>query len=319
MFNKIYSVIMMMAIIPPVSKDDLEKELTREKFIRVTNKGQNIIYDFAANEAPMLMREVGRLRELSFRAAGGGTGLELDIDEYDLAEVPYRQLIVWDPKNKEILGGYRYIIGKNVRLNGAGEPILATTKMFHFSEKFINEYLPNTVELGRSFVQPQYQSSKAGSKGLYALDNLWDGLGALVVDNPEIHFFFGKVTMYTHFNREARDLILSFMNKYFEDKDKLVYPHEPVKIALTKADLEVIFPGPTFVEDYKVLVKMVRELGENIPPLVNAYMNLSPSMRSFGTAINTHFGDVEETGIIIKIEELYKDKTDRHFLTYSKE
>lgn len=309
----------MMAIIPPVAKEDLEKELTRDKFIRVTNKGQNIIYDFSAQEAPMLMREVGRLRELSFRAAGGGTGLEVDIDEYDTAEVPYRQLIVWDPKNKEILGGYRYIIGKNLKLNELGEPILATTKMFHFSEKFIKEYLPNTVELGRSFVQPQYQSSKAGAKGLYALDNLWDGLGALVIDNPEIHFFFGKVTMYTHFNREARDLILSFMNKYFEDKETLVYPHEPVKISLTKADLDIIFPGPTFVEDYKVLVKMVRELGENIPPLVNAYMTLSPSMRSFGTAINTHFGDVEETGIIIKIEELYKDKTDRHFLTYNKE
>ena len=306
-------------IIEPVDKKLILAELTPERFVRHTNNANNELYIFTAKDSPNLMREVGRLRELSFRAAGGGTGLELDIDEYDTAEVPYRQLIVWDPKNKEILGGYRYIIGKNLKLNERGEPILATTKMFHFSVKFIKEYLPNTVELGRSFVQPQYQSSKAGAKGLYALDNLWDGLGALVIDNPEIHFFFGKVTMYTHFNREARDLILSFMNKYFEDKEKLVYPHEPVKIALTKADLDKIFPGPTFVEDYKVLVKMVRELGENIPPLVNAYMTLSPSMRSFGTAINTHFGDVEETGIIIKIEELYKDKTDRHFLTYNKE
>ncbi len=310
---------MMMPIIPPVSKEDLEKELTRDKFIRVTNKGQNIIYDFAAVEAPMLMQEVGRLRELSFRAAGGGTGLEIDIDEYDTAEFPYRQLIVWDPKNKEILGGYRYIIGNNLSFDANGVPILATTKMFHFSDKFIKEYLPQTIELGRSFVQPQYQSSKAGTKGLYALDNLWDGLGALVIDNPEIKYFFGKVTMYTHFNRVARDLILSFMHKYFEDKEKLVFPYEPVKIDFTKDDLKEIFPGPTFVEDYKVLVKRVRENGENIPPLVNAYMTLSPSMRSFGTAINTHFGDVEETGIIIKIDELYKDKTDRHVLTYSKD
>ena len=309
---------MMMPIIPPISKDELEKELTRDKFVRVTNKGQNIIYDFIAKDAPALMREVGRLRELSFRAAGGGTGLDIDIDEYDTSEKPYRQLIVWDPANKEILGGYRYIIGNNLAMDDNGMPILATTKMFHFSEKFIKEYLPQTIELGRSFVQPQYQSSKAGSKGLYALDNLWDGLGALVIDNPNVKYFFGKVTMYTHFNRMARDLILSFMNKYFEDKDRLVFPYEPVKLDITKEELDEIFTGPTFVEDYKVLVRRVRENGENIPPLVNAYMTLSPSMRFFGTAVNTHFGDVEETGIIITIKELYKEKTDRHVLTYSK-
>ncbi len=309
---------MMMPIIPPILTSELEKELTREKFVRVTNKGQNIIYDFAANEAPLLMREVGRLRELTFRSAGGGTGLEVDIDEYDVSDHPYRQLIVWDPIDKKILGGYRYIIGDKVKIGSNGVPELATTEMFHFSETFIKEYLPYTIELGRSFVQPQYQSSKAGAKALYALDNLWDGLGALVIENPSIKYFFGKVTMYTHFNRTARDLILSFMNKYFEDKERLVYPYEPVQIGLTENELKQIFVGPDFVDDYKVLVKRVRDFGENIPPLVNAYMTLSPSMRSFGTAINTHFGDVEETGIIITIKELYKDKTDRHMNTYNR-
>ncbi|MBP8849797.1 MAG: GNAT family N-acetyltransferase [Breznakibacter sp.] len=308
----------MMPIIPPILTSELEKELTREKFVRVTNKGQNIIYDFAANEAPLLMREVGRLRELTFRSAGGGTGLEVDIDEYDVSDHPYRQLIVWDPIDKEILGGYRYIIGDKVKIGSNGVPELATTEMFHFSETFIKEYLPYTIELGRSFVQPQYQSSKAGAKALYALDNLWDGLGALVIENPSIKYFFGKVTMYTHFNRTARDLILSFMNKYFEDKERLVYPYEPVQIGLTENELKQIFVDPDFVDDYKVLVKRVRDFGENIPPLVNAYMTLSPSMRSFGTAINTHFGDVEETGIIITIKELYKDKTDRHMNTYNR-
>ena len=309
---------MMMPIIPPILTSELEKELTREKFVRVTNKGQNIIYDFAGNEAPLLMREVGRLRELTFRSAGGGTGLEVDIDEYDVSDHPYRQLIVWDPIDKEILGGYRCIIGDKVKIGSNGVPELATTEMFHFSETFIKEYLPYTIELGRSFVQPQYQWSKAGAKALYALDNLWDGLGALVIENPSIKYFFGKVTMYTHFNRTARDLILSFMNKYFEDKERLVYPYEPVQIGLTENELKQIFVGPDFVDDYKVLVKRVRDFGENIPPLVNAYMTLSPSMRSFGTAINTHFGDVEETGIIITIKELYKDKTDRHMNTYNR-
>lgn len=306
-------------IIPPVSKDKLEAELTKERFVRNTNKGGNKIYDFNGNEAPNLMLEVGRLREESFRQAGGGTGKGADIDDYDLADVPYRQLIVWDPEEKEILGGYRYILGNTIPRDANGNVRLATSRLFHFSERFLNEFLPHTIELGRSFVQPQYQSSKQGAKSLFALDNLWDGLGSLIVNHPEMKYFFGKVTMYNHFNQEARDLILSFMSKYFSDPDKLLYPLDEfkVKIGLTAENLREIFKGPSYIEDYKVLNRKVRELGESIPPLVNAYMNLSPSMRSFGTAINDRFGDVEETGIIITINEFNKTKTKRHVETYN--
>ncbi len=304
-------------IIPPVSREELEVELNKDTFVRNTNKGNNKIYDFTAHQAPALMKEVGRLREISFRMAGGGTGKDADIDDYDIAEVPYRQLIVWDPEDKEILGGYRYLLGKDIPVDKAGNIKLATSRLFHFSQKFINEYLPTTIELGRSFVQPAYQSSKAGSKSLFALDNLWDGLGSLIVSHPEMKYFFGKVTMYTHFNQQARDLILGFMGKYFNDPDNLIYPHSPVNIGLTQTDLKEIFHGNTYVDDYKILTKKVREFGENIPPLFNAYMNLSPSMRTFGTAINDRFGDVEETGIIITINELYKQKIGRHVSTFN--
>lgn len=304
-------------IIPPVPREELEAELTQETFVRNTNKGENKIYDFTAHEAPALMKEVGRLREITFRQAGGGTGKAIDIDNYDTADVPYRQLIVWDPSEKEILGGYRYILGNCIPKDADGNVSLATSRLFKFSRKFIDEYLPHTIELGRSFVQPQYQSSKAGAKSLYALDNLWDGLGSLVVDHPEMKYYFGKVTMYTHFNQQARDLILAFMNKHFNDPDELVRPHNPIQIGLTDDDIKEIFPGSTYAEDYKILSKRVRELNENIPPLINAYMNLSPSMRTFGTAINDRFGDVEETGIIITVKELYQKKADRHMGTYT--
>ncbi|WP_430935252.1 GNAT family N-acetyltransferase [Saccharicrinis sp. 156] len=305
-------------IIAPIAKEKLEAELTKERFVRHTNKGGNKIYDFRGDEAPNLMLEVGRLREESFRQAGGGTGKEADIDDYDTAEVPYRQLIVWDPEEKEILGGYRYIMGNQVPRDKDGNVKLATSRLFHFSDRFLNDFFPYTIELGRSFVQPQYQSSKQGAKSLFALDNLWDGLGSLIVNNPQMKYFFGKVTMYTHFNQEARDLILSFMNKYFSDPDKLVYPLDDfkVKIGLSQEKIDEIFHGPTFVEDYKVLNRRVRELGETIPPLVNAYMNLSPSMRSFGTAVNDRFGDVEETGIIITIKDFNQTKTERHVESY---
>ncbi len=299
-------------VLDQIPSEIIEGELTKERFVRKTNKGNNRIYDFDAHESSILMQEVGRLREVTFRLAGGGTGKAVDIDEYDTNPTPYRQLIVWDPDEKEILGGYRYIMGDKVKADPDGIKCLATSHMFHFSEQFINDFLGQTIELGRSFVQPQYQSSKMGAKSLYALDNLWDGLGGLTIKNPEMLYFFGKVTMYTHFNQTARDLILGFMRKYFRDKDNLVYPYYPVKLVMTDDQLSNIFEGTNFMDDYKILNKRVRELGENIPPLINAYMNLSPSMRTFGTAINDDFGDVEETGIILSIKDLYKTKIERH-------
>ncbi|MGF7140518.1 GNAT family N-acetyltransferase [Roseimarinus sediminis] len=306
----------MKEIISKVPTDLIEAELTSDKFMRDTNKGGNKIFIITANDSPNIMEEIGRLREITFRQAGGGTGKASDIDSYDTAEVPYKQLIVWDPDAKEILGGYRYILCDQLSYNASGEPNLATARMFHFTEKFKSEYLPLTIELGRSFVQPEYQSSKAGAKALFALDNLWDGLGALTVDHPEMKYFFGKVTMYTHFNIEARNHILYFLRKHFNDHEELVFPKKEFRLDFDFTSIEAAYNGADFKEDYKILSKNVRELGENIPPLVNAYMNLSPTMKTFGTSVNDHFGNVEETGIILTIDDIYEAKKDRHIETY---
>ncbi len=307
----------MQPVIYPVEKEKLLAELTEDKFMRKTNKAGNEIYTFNAFNAPNLMREVGRIRELTFRSAGGGTGKEIDIDEFDIEkETPYQQLIVWDPKEKEIIGGYRYILCDHLSLNAEGEPNLATTELFRFSEEFKSRYLSKMIELGRSFVHPLYQSTRMGRKSLFALDNLWDGLGALTVDNPQIEYFFGKVTMYTSFNIHARDMILYFMRKYFRDSDNLVAPIHPLEINIDEKKMQEIFTGNQYDEDYRILSRYVRELGENIPPLVNAYMSLSPSMRTFGTAINPGFGGVEETAILIKIADVYEAKKLRHIATY---
>ncbi len=307
----------MRPVIYPVDKEKLISELTEERFIRKTNKAGNEIYIFDAHTAPYLMKEVGRIRELTFRSAGGGTGKDIDIDEFDIAEdTPYQQLIVWDPKEKEILGGYRFILCNRLSKKPAGEPNLATTELFHFSEPFKEKYLPKMIELGRSFVHPLYQSTRMGRKSVFALDNLWDGLGALTVDHPEIEYFFGKVTMYTNFNIQARNMILHFMQKYFHDNEHLVYPIEPLNISIDQKKMQQIFSGNSYDEDYKILSHYVRELGENIPPLINAYMSLSPSMKTFGTAINPGFGGVEETAILIKIADVYEAKKKRHIATY---
>ena len=303
-------------VIAPIDKEILKSELTQERRLRFTNKSHNEIYVVTAHNAPNVMTEVGRLREIAFRAAGGGTGKSMDIDEYDIMPNPYRQLIVWNPEAEEILGGYRYLFGDEVEYDEHGKPVLATAHMFDFSEKFLKEYLPYTVELGRSFVTLEYQSSRAGSKGLFALDNLWDGLGALTVINPNMKYYFGKMTMYPSYHRQGRDMILYFLNKHFHDADALITPARPLELETDPALLEKMFCCESFKDDYRILNTEVRKLGYNIPPLVNAYMGLSPTMRMFGTAINYGFGDVEETGILIAVDEILEQKRVRHIESF---
>ena len=306
-------------IIAPVSKELLKSELTEDKRLRFTNKSNNEIYIVTYQDSPNTLREIGRLREIAFRAAGGGTGMALDLDEFDTEEGAYKQLIVWNPEAEEIIGGYRYLMGTEAKMDNDGQPILATAHMFKFSETFIKDYLPYTIELGRSFVTLEYQSTRAGAKALFALDNLWDGLGALTIIMPNVKYLFGKMTMYPSYNRRGRDMILYFLNKHFEDKERLIIPAKPLQLEMSAEELESIFSEEDFKEDYRILNREVRSLGLNIPPLVNAYMNLSPTMKMFGTAINYGFGDVEETGILITVEEILADKYVRHIDTFINE
>ena len=297
----------MIPIIDPISRERIEAELTPERLFRKTNNAGNLIYILHASECPDTMREIGRLREWSFREAGGGTGMEVDIDEGDTAQLGYTQLIVWDPINREIVGGYRYIISRN-----RDTKYISTENYFKFNDKFRNEYLPYTIELGRSFVQPKYQGTRDSSKGIYALDNLWDGLGALMVQNPDIKYFLGKVTMYGEYNKKARNLLIYFLDKYFADNDNLLTPLYPIDIVMNRDEIDSILCNTEYTEDYKVLNKTIRSLNENVPPLINSYMSLSPSMKVFGTVCNPDFGDVEETGILITIKDVYPHKIERH-------
>lgn len=304
-------------IIAPVSRELLKAELTPERRLRTTNKAGNELYIVTYQQAPNVVREIGRLREIAFRAAGGGTGLALDLDEFDTCDHPYYQLIVWCPEDEQILGGYRFLPGREIEYAEDGQPKLATGHMFKFSDQFIKDYMVDTVELGRSFVTLEYQSTRTSTKGLFALDNLWDGLGALTIVIPNLKYFFGKMTMYPSFNREARDMILYFLGKHFNDPDRLVYPTDPLQLDTDPAELEKLFTEDTFREDYKILNTEVRKTGFNIPPLVNAYMGLSPTMRVFGTAVNHEFGEVEETGILIAIDEILEEKRMRHIDTFA--
>ncbi|MBR4848086.1 MAG: GNAT family N-acetyltransferase [Bacteroidaceae bacterium] len=300
-------------IIAPVPKELLKAELTEDKRLRFTSRGDNEIYVVTAFDAPNVMREIGRLREIAFRAAGGGTGNELDIDEFDTMEVPYKQLVLWNPENNDIIGGYRFIYGSDIRFDENGEPIMATAHgMFRFSEKFLKEYLPYTVELGRAFVALEYQSTRMGSKSLFALDNLWDGLGALAIVLPGLKYYFGKVTMYPSYPTEARDVILYFLREQFPDKDKLVEPIEPLVAGGDEVAFKALFCHENYKDNYRALKQEVQKSGVSIPPMVSAYMGLSATMRIFGTAVNYDFGNVEETGLLIAVDELLEEKRKRY-------
>lgn len=306
-------------IIPPVPVEAIMEELTEEKFFRKTNNAGNEIYVLTAHESPNVMREIGRLREISFRDSGGGTGLDCDIDEFDTRDENFfYQLIVWNPTDRAIVGGYRFLLCDHLPVDENGQVDTPTSELFHYSEKFVKEYLPYTIELGRSFVQPNYQPSKSLSKGLYSLDNLWDGLGSLIDIYPEAKYYFGKVTMYPQLERTSRDMILYFMHNQFPDKDNLVTVRPELNLPI-QADpewLASIFTADNYHDNYKILVKQVRERGAAVPPLVNAYMSLSPTLRSFGTALNPGFGKVEETGILVTISDIFEEKVKRH-LTYN--
>jgi len=304
-------------VIEAVDRELIMEELSANKFLRPTNKAGNEIYVITAHDSPNIMRELGRLRELSFRSGGGGTGNEIDTDKYDFMEKPYKQLIVWDPENREIIGGYRFLAGADVVIGTNGQPEFVMGHLFTFSQAFIDHFLPYTIELGRAFVQPDYQSTRMGMKSLFALDNLWDGLGALIHTVKGAKYFIGKVTIYNSFPVVARESIYAYLNKHFADKEGLIIPKRPIFVSedmQQKTNDFLTANNPT--DDYKLLIKAVRNYGENIPPLFNAYIGLSDTMKIFGYTIDHDFGSVYETGMMITMDDLHPAKQQRYIQPY---
>lgn len=308
----------MKKIIEPVDRELLKKELTKKIFLRPTNKAENEIYIFTAEEAPNLMREVARLREETFRAAGGATGEEMDLGEMDTrAENPCQQLIVWDPDNEEIIGGYRFLMGDKCKMKEDGQPDITSAHLFHYSEYFIREYLPHTIELSRAWVQQKYQKREMGVKSLYALDNLWDGIGAVLYNNPQLRYLIGKVTTYPQFDAISRDLIFAYLQRYHKDEKGIVWAKKPIEISSEAQVLaDTIFVGHDPLANFQLLQRAIRDRGAILPKMFSAYLNLSNTLRSFGTAIDDDLVDTYETGIMLIVDEMDNDKKLRYIGKY---
>lgn len=274
--------------------------------MRDTKRAGNEIYIFTAAECPALMREVGRLREIAFRAAGGGTGEEADIDGEDRAEGGYHQLIVWTQRRRR---SWADTASSSARRAGSRISRRNTTSISAIFSGAATCPTPSNWGV-RSSSRPIRRAPN--TKSLYALDNLWDGLGALIVLNPKAKYLFGKVTMYSSYQTVARNTLIYFLHKYFPDRDRLVTGRHPIDLGLDDPYYERIFTGENYVENYHILIQRIREFNENIPPLINSYMNLSPTMRVFDTVENPDFGGVEETGILLAIKDIYLEKRERY-------
>ena len=308
-------------IIAPVPTELLKAELTDKCFLRDTNHAGNKLYIIDNQTAPNVMREIGRLREIAFRAGGGGTSKSVDLDAFDLDPAfKYKQLVLWDPDAECIIGGYRYVLCDDVMYDRHGQPIMPSAHLFRFTRRYLRGAFLKTIELSRSFIRPEYQSSERGMKSLYSLDNLFDGLGGLILlYKGRMEYFFGKMTIYPSFPEKGMQMLLYFLRKHFGTKenslqqriDRMVIPKNPVRISISR-ELGKVLTEDDFREDYKILKREIQQMGVNIPPLVNTYMNLSPTMKSFGAGINDEFGDVIEAGILIKFDEMHPEKTRRH-------
>lgn len=299
-------------IIDPVDVGLIKAELTPDKKLGDTNKGGNELYIVTSKDSPNTVREIGRLREVSYREAGASSGKSVDLDEYDMMDNPYCQLIVWDPDASAIIGGYRYILGPNVTLKDDGQPNITSSHLYQFSDEFIERYLPHVMELGRSFVTPEYQSSKAGAKSVFTMDNLWDGIASVILSHPSIHYFLGKMTIYPTYNETARNLIIHFLKKHFNDPEGLVRPKKEIEMTESEEMMDLILREDDVKKDYRLLKDAVRKLGTNIPPLVNSYINTSSRMKMLGSCVNDELGDAIETGIMIGFEDIYAEKKERH-------
>ncbi len=280
--------------------------------LRLSNKADNLIYDITAHECPNVMREIARLREISYRDGGGATGLEMDIDEMDTMAKPYHQLIVWDPEHQQIIGGYRYLFGSDAEIRD-GQPFITSAHLFRYSERFIREFLPQTIEFGRAFVQPMYQTREMGVKALFALDNIWDGIGAIMHNHPELRYMIGKVTIYPDYNATARELIYNYLDLYHRGEEGLFAPYKPLPIVpLANSP----FSGDDAQENYHILQRAVREQGTVIPPMFSAYLNITNELQFFGNAINDELSNVYETGIMVDLTTVYQEKKERYITPY---
>lgn len=289
-------------IIHPIDRKRLKEELLASEQLGETSDGKKI-YLIHFDKAGQVMREIARLRELTFRRVGEGTGLKLDLDRFDRY---YRHIVLWDDDALEIIGSYRIGNCQEI-ISTHGVDGLYTNTLFKYTDK-AQSYLQYGLELGRSFVQAKYWKTNA-------LDYLWQGIGAYVAKHPEVKYLLGPVSISNTYTEDAKNLLVYFYSKWFPG-DASLAPHiAPYRISQKKQDeLAEIFTGKEYREDVRKLKEELKVLGFTIPILYKQYSELCEeggvSFIDFG--VDKDFGDCIDGLILVQIEYLKESKRERY-------
>ncbi len=286
----------------PEERQLLKEELKKAQLLGKTNDGKRI-YLYEHESESFLMREIGRLRELTFRKVEEGTGNKRDLDEYDNY---YKHIILWDEEALEIVGSYR-IAESNFVHKHYGVEGFYSNSLFNFEPQF-ERYLQNSIELGRSFVQPKYWGSRA-------LDYLWQGIGAYLYKNPHIKYMFGPVSLSSALPKDAQNLIIYYYDLYYGRFSQYLKPTKPFILnSQERQELRNIFDGEDIKKDFLTLKAQLKCYGVTIPTLYKQYTDLceEDGISFMGFNIDHAFNDCIDSFILVEIDKIKAKKKERY-------
>lgn len=285
-------------LISPSDSQIINSELKQNGNL-ILEKDDTEIYIFEPGKCPKTLLEIGRQREIMFSLVGGGTNKDCDIDDYDNL---YSQIVVWDPKEFEIVGGYRFIVGKPIKTG-------AVSRLYNLN--FTPKELGNTIELGRSFV------NFFSKKRMRGLDLLWFGLGYLIKKYKN-EYFIGKVTLYPkRLGQESIDIIMNFLEKEFPSFDNSLTPKPGFKFKFTSSPkIKNIFNGESFKDNFNKLRIELKNRNKTIEPLLNSYLKLSLYTQFKGGVKNVFFGNVLEVLLLVPVQKVNEEVIQKYTEPY---
>jgi len=295
-------------IIHPSGLRDLIQQLSNGIDLGAPSPGKRL-YLVTMSDAPAAVREIARLRELTFRKVGEGTGRRMDSDVFDSY---YHHLVLWDEKDLEIVGAYRLGFGGKI-LNERGEGGFYTHSLFEFSDTFYG-LLQDSVEMGRSFIQAHYWNT-------YALEYIWAGIGTILRANPSLRHMFGPVSISNSYPAPCKDAIVHFYKKWFNSSSEVALSRTPYHLtAESNAELNSYFIGANYREDLNFLKMRLRTYGTSIPMLYRQYTELTEEggvvFGDFG--VDRDFGECVDGFVLVDLRRLTAAKRDRYVEKYSK-
>ncbi len=290
-------------IIHPIDKQVLTREFKNAQHIGSTSDQKKIMLT-SSEDSPSILKEISRLREITFRKVGEGTGKKKDLDNFDKY---YKHLVVWDENELEIIGAYRIGLGKDIVME-KGPDGFYTSTIFKYEKEFIEKYMPTGVELGRSFVQKKYWNTNA-------LNYLWQGIGAFLAHHEQVKYMFGGVSISNSYPESAKKMIVYYFKKWFGEEHQLAKAISKFNIphhSLSKFD--ELFNGSSYKEDYKILKRMLKPYGYSVPILYKHYSELcyEGGVKFLDFAIDESFENCIDGLILVDVDLIKDDKRARY-------